>query len=81
MAEGLKIWEGEYVSKYAPFSWDTVNCSANIWGRGHRVLKWGFTWTLGIKMQHWNKCAHFYKILFVFEVPNQPRVKGMSAKS
>ena len=50
-------------------------------GTGPCVLKWGFTWTCpGNKDATLKQMSElsFYKILLVFEVPYQPRVKRMS---
>ena len=61
------IWQSRrnWGGRGGTVSWNGVLC-------GHR---------LGIKIQYWNKCLSSLLILFVFEVPYRPRVKGMPGKS
>ena len=51
-----------------------------LFGKGHCVLKWGFTWTFSGNQVEINVWTKFYKILLVFEVPYRPRVKEIPGK-
>ena len=58
---------------------DKVNYSAKIW-RGALCVEMGFYKDISWESRL-NVGAHLYEILLVFEVPYQPRVKGLPGKS